>query len=82
MICQSTRDSPSCRQGLAHALHAPVAVGESAVLLREAGRGQDHVRQLAGLVHEDVDADDEVQRFHGVLRVAEIGLAHQVDFRP
>ena len=40
--------------GLAHALHAAVGVGEGAVLFGEAGRGQDHVRVDVGLVEEDV----------------------------
>ena len=46
---------------LAHALHAPLGVGEGAVLLGEGRRGQEDVGQLGRLVHEEVLDDQAVE---------------------
>ena len=80
--CQRADDLPVGQrfahrgQCLAHPLHAPVAVGEGAVFLGKAGGRQDDIRHLAGFIHKDIDADQQVQRFQGVLRMREVGLAH------
>ena len=70
--------------GLAHALHAALGVGEGAVLLRVAGGGQEHVRVLARLGHEDVLHDQEVQALQRLAHVVGVRvgerrvLAHDV----
>ena len=77
IISQSARAWPGGGDGSAHALDAAVGVGEGAVLLRKAGRGQDHVGVDVGLVEEDVLGDEELELLDGVAGVRQVRLAHQ-----
>ena len=69
---------------LAHPLHAALAIGEGPFLLGEGGRGQDDVRDLGCLVHEEVLHDQEVERAQQFGGVGQVGvgegriLAHDV----
>ena len=48
------------RHDLAHALDAPLGVGESAVLLQERRSWQEHVRVVRGLVQKEVVDDRRI----------------------
>ena len=65
------------RDGLAHALHAPLAVGKGAVFLRKAGGRQDHIGQLRGFVHENILHHQEVQTAEQLIGAIEVGFTEQ-----
>ena len=66
-LASSARDPPVRPRlarrldGLAHALHAALGVGERALLLGEGGRGQEDVSALGRLVQEEILDDQETR---------------------
>ncbi len=76
MICQVGPRLAARFQRFAHALDAAVGVGECAFLLRPGSRGQKDVGKGAGLVDEQVLRHEELQLFHHVARVVQVGLGH------
>ena len=65
------------RQRLTHALDAPLAVGEGAVLLGEGRGGQEDMSALGRLVKEEILDHEAVELAHGLLGVVEVGLGQQ-----
>src|SRR5256886_16272719 len=65
------------RQGLAHALNAPLRVGERALLLGERGGREEDVGALGRLVHEEVLHDEDVALVDRLLGVVEVRLREQ-----
>ena len=64
-------------QRLAHALNAPLGVGERPFLLGEGSGGQEHVSALGRLVHEEVLHHEPVELADGLLGMMQIGLGEQ-----
>ena len=65
------------REGLAHALDAPLRVGERALLLGERRRRQEDVGARGRLVQEEILHDEDVELLDRLLRVVEVGLREE-----
>jgi hypothetical protein len=68
---------PRGLDGLSHALHATLGVGERPLLLGEGGRGQENVGPLGRLVKKQVLHDQHVELIDRLLGVMEIRLREQ-----
>jgi hypothetical protein len=62
---------------LAAKLHRAIGVGEGAGFLRESGRGQDDVGEIAGLGQEDILHHQHVQLRQGFACMTDIGIGHR-----